>query len=241
MTTTDHHDSAGRRQLALAARRLERKGWTFDGLRIAEILERIDGEDDELFAQLLDACNGGDEHAGTVALYSILPRLVAGVEASSSGRYRGRALDEMLGFAWIVIKDTRHPIERERSIHLVVNRVRFRARRSVNPYRADRPHLATRELLRSPELFNSIASRDEPSKDPTADAVMRRIEVERIGEVVGNAIRDGVIDAENWTALIDSRVLCGHTPKSDHRTLSGTRSAVWRTTLRIRSLAEEVA
>ena len=54
MATTNHYDSSGRRQLALTVERLDRRGWTFDGLRVATILERIDATDNELFARLLD-------------------------------------------------------------------------------------------------------------------------------------------------------------------------------------------
>lgn len=237
MATTNHYDSSGRRQLALTVERLDRRGWTFDGLRVATILERIDATDNELFARLLDATNAGDEHSGTVALYSILPRLVTNVKGATSGACRGRALDEMLGFAWIVIKEAGADIPRRRSIHLVVNRVRFRARRSVTPHRVDRPHLSDRETLHRPELFETGALTAGQELDPTADAVMRRLDIEHLGRAVTTAIEEGAIEAENWTALIDARVH-GRSPQCEYRSKSGTWTAIWRTVHRVRTLAD---
>ncbi|MEZ5219672.1 MAG: hypothetical protein R2715_24525 [Ilumatobacteraceae bacterium] len=107
--TTNPYDSTGRRHLAIAADRLDRQGWTFDNLRVSEIIERIDEDDNELFARLLDATRAGDQHAGTVALYAVLPRLLTSVRATTGRTCRTRALDETLGFAWIVITEPGNP------------------------------------------------------------------------------------------------------------------------------------
>ena len=237
MATNTHHDSIARNQLARSAQRLDRQQWIFDGLRIGEIVERIDADDNELFARLLDATNNGDAGAGTIALYSILPRLITNIQQATRGACRSRALDEMLGFAWIIIREAGDTLPRDRCIHLVVNRVRFRSRRSVNPHRADRPHMSTRETLRCPQQFDSMSPYTSQDPDPVGDAVMRRLEVERVGKIVTEAIDGGAIDADNWTALLDARVL-GVRPSCEHRSMSGTWSAIWRTVHRVRTLTE---
>ncbi|MEZ5259943.1 MAG: hypothetical protein R2705_24585 [Ilumatobacteraceae bacterium] len=235
--TTNPYDSTGRRHLAIAADRLDRQGWTFDNLRVSEIIERIDEDDNELFARLLDATRAGDQHAGTVALYAVLPRLLTSVRATTGRTCRTRALDETLGFAWIVITEPGNPLPRNRSIHLFISRVRFRARRSVNPHRVDRPHLTEREISHAPELLDGLSYSPRQDFDPTGDKVLRRLEVERLGRAVHEAIEDGAIEADNWTALLDARVL-GVTPHCEYRSQSGTWTAIWRTVHRVRTLTD---
>ena len=70
-----------------------------------------------------------------------------------------------------------------------------------------------------------------------AGLILRRLEVERLGRTVRDAIEDGAIEADNWTALLDARVM-GVTPRCEYRSQSGTWTAIWRTVHRVRTLTE---
>jgi hypothetical protein len=232
----NRHDSAARRQLALEAQRLERRGWTFNTHTISGIVEAIDNRDNTLFLELLTAGRTGDSDAGIVAIYAVLPRLIEAVAKGAAGHCRARALDEALGHAWIVLHDQSRPLPAAHAICLFIDRVRVRSRRSSSRHRPDRLGIEQREVCADPTTIETHL-RADGGDDPTVDAVLRRAEVIQVGGIIRTALDERAISQADWEALVDHRILGHPINGTECRGRTALKSAVSRTSRKVRALA----
>jgi hypothetical protein len=145
--------------------------------------------DNRVLLALVRRVQHGDPEAANVVLWSLLPQTCGYIRTRLPLESWRNAVDELLGFLYLTVRDVAAAEPAEALAVKVVQRAKRRYERANNP-RAPEPVDADRLATATPPV-NDVERR-----------VLARLELERLSD----AIADGVVSHRSWHALITSRL-----------------------------------
>ena len=246
-------------QLAGRVTRARRTGWTLHGGDLDAVVAAVQGDDHTIFADLVVAARSGDETAGEVLLWSVLPGLTR-----VARRRPSVTIDDLLGYTWLTLADVnlaavpaRRPfLDRvKRRVERAADTLAAHREQSRDPYQLDLFHASwfsdygddpadTARHRHSPlgsptgEPSAGAARRQNRSTaawdDPTSSQATERVVLGELTVAVADAIADRQISPDTWRALVDHRVHGISYAARDPRDASAMTSRVWRATHQLR-------